>query len=130
MENDNKSYAGIIGEPIADLAIKTNIGKLIYQVLPVGRIDFLPAVSKFDWDDYLDGYAGNHKRIDRVRIYFNGVEQPYYRVASIGGEYSGWQYGKVIDEKMFLSLRNKIEQRNNNEFNNNMILGYISSGLP
>lgn len=38
--------------------------------------------------------------------------------------------GKVIDEKMFLSLRNKIEQRNNNEFNNNMILGYISSGLP
>ena len=96
--NDNKTYAGIIGEPIADLAIKTNTGKLTYQVYPITRTQFLPAVSKFDWSDYDYGYAGIGKRIDRVRIYFEGIEQPYYRVASINGEYSAWQYGRVIDE--------------------------------
>ena len=96
--NDNKSYAGIIGEPIADLAISTNIGKLTYQVFPIGRADYLPVVSQFNWDDYINGYAGNHKQIDRVKIYFEGIEQPYYRVASVRGEYSEWQYGRVIDE--------------------------------
>ena len=96
--NDNKSYAGIIGKPICDLAIKANIGKLTYQVYPIGKTDYLPVVSEFNWADYYNGYAGNHHPIDRVRIYFEGIEQPFYRVASINGDYSDWQYGKYIDE--------------------------------
>ena len=38
--------------------------------------------------------------------------------------------GKVIDEKIFLSLRNKINEGIYKEFNDNIVLGYISNGLP
>ena len=38
--------------------------------------------------------------------------------------------GKIIDEKMFLSFKNQFKEGENNTFNKNMILGYISNGLP
>ena len=98
VENNNKSFAGVIGEAIADVGIKINRGVIYYQVYPIGK-KWYGVVSKFDWSDYNDGYAGIGKRIDKIRIYFLGTEQPYYRVASIGGEYSSWQYGNLVDEK-------------------------------
>ena len=96
--NNNKSYAGVIGEAVADVAININGGVIFYQVYPIGYYWF-GLVSKLDWSDDNDGYAGITKRIDKIRIFFLGNEQPYYRVASKGGEYSEWQYGNLVDEK-------------------------------
>ena len=98
VEKDNKSYAGVLGEAIADVAIKANIGIVNYRVHAIGK-KWYGIIRKFDWSDSYNGYAGIGHRIDKIKIYFDGAEQPYYRVASIGGDYSKWQYGIKEDEK-------------------------------
>lgn len=93
-------YAGIQGHAITDVAIGVDQGSLWYQVHVKGG-SWLPAVTGYNINDYNNGYAGNGKIIDAVRVYYNtpadyankyGYQKAQYRVAPIGGSYYPWQY--------------------------------------
>ena len=96
--SNNQSYAEITGEAIANVAIKVNIGIVNYQVHVIGK-GWSRIARQFNWSNDNDGYSGNGERIDKIKIYFDGVEQPYYRVARIGENFSEWQYGNLEDAK-------------------------------
>ena len=61
--NGRNDYAGIIGKPITDIAIKN----CIYRVHIKGGT-WLSWVSGYNINDYKNGYAGNGKIIDAVQI--------------------------------------------------------------
>ena len=58
-----EDYAGIIGQPITDVAIKG----ATYRVHVKGG-NWLSWVSGYDTNDYYHGYAGNGKIIDAIQI--------------------------------------------------------------
>lgn len=93
-------YAGIPGHAITDIAIGVDRGSLWYQVHVKGG-GWLPAVTGYDINDYNNGYAGNGKVIDAVRVYYNtpadyaakyGYQKAQYRVSPLNGSYWPWQY--------------------------------------
>lgn len=93
-------YAGMRGRKITDIAIKVNKGAVWYQVHVLGG-GWLPAVTGYDWNDYTNGYAGEHKVIDAIRVYYTtpesvintyGYVQAQYRVSPVNGNYYEWQY--------------------------------------
>lgn len=93
-------YAGIQGHAITDVAIGVDQGSLWYQVHIKGG-SWLPAVTGYNINDYNNGYAGNGKIIDAVRVYYNtpadyankyGYQKAQYRVSPINSNYYAWQY--------------------------------------
>ena len=93
-------YAGIPGHSITDIAIGVDRGSLWYQVHVKGG-GWLPAVTGYNINDYNNGYAGNGKVIDAVRVYYNtpadyaaqyGYQKAQYRVSPLNGSYWPWQY--------------------------------------
>lgn len=93
-------YAGIQGHAITDVAIGVDRGSLWYQVHVKGG-SWLPAVTGYNINDYNNGYAGNGKIIDAVRVYYNtptdyankyGYQKAQYRVSPINSNYYAWQY--------------------------------------
>lgn len=93
-------YAGVPGHAITDIAIGVDRGSLRYQVHVKGG-SWLPAVTGYDINDYNNGYAGNGKVIDAVRVYYNtpadyaaqyGYQKAQYRVSPLNGSYWPWQY--------------------------------------
>lgn len=93
-------YAGIKGHAITDVAIGVDQGSLWYQVHVKGG-GWLPAVTGYNTGDYNNGYAGNGKPIDAVRVYYNtpadyikkyGYQKAQYRVSPLNGSYWPWQY--------------------------------------
>lgn len=99
-------YAGIRGKRITDVAIRCDKGELWYQVHILGG-DWLPKVSGCDWNDTENGFAGDNKAIDAVKVFYNtppdivsahGYQQAQYRVSSVNREYYGWQYDDEVDE--------------------------------
>ena len=93
-------YAGIPGHAITDIAIGVDRGSLWYQVHVKGG-GWLPAVTGYDINDYNNGYAGNGKVIDAVRVYYNtpadyaakyGYQKAQYRVSPLNGNYWPWQH--------------------------------------
>ena len=90
---NTQDYAGIRGYAITDIAIKVNKGSIKYRVHVKGG-DWLGFVTGYNWNDYNNGYAGNHKPIDLVQIiYSEDSELPKYRVSPINANYYSWQYG-------------------------------------
>ena len=90
---NTQDYAGIRGYAITDIAIKVNKGSIKYRVHVKGG-DWLGFVTGYNWNDYNNGYAGNHKPIDLVQIiYSEDSELPKYRVSPINSNYYSWQYG-------------------------------------
>lgn len=92
-------YAGIRGKKIIGIAIKCNKGSLWYQVHTVGG--WLPKVNGYNWKDHNNGYAGNGKAIDAVRVYYNtpddivsshGYQKAQYRVSPVNRGYYDWQF--------------------------------------
>ena len=85
-------YAGIIGTPITDIAIKVNKGSLQYRVHVKGG-KWLPFVSGYNWKDGANGYAGNGKQIDAVQVILTGVSGKVatYRVSPVKKNYYPWQ---------------------------------------
>lgn len=92
-------YAGIPGHAVTDIAVGTDLGTLWYQVHVMGGA-WLPIVKGYDIGDHDNGYAGNGKVIDAVRVYYNtpkdyalkyGYRKARYRVAPIGKNYYPWQ---------------------------------------
>lgn len=97
-------YAGVTGKAITDVAVKATEGAVKYRVHVRGG-GWLPYVTGYDIADDENGYAGDHRPIDAVEIYYttppsviekHGYLKAKYRVAPVGGYYYPWQYD---DEK-------------------------------
>lgn len=99
-----EDYAGVAGKAITDVAIKVTNGSVRYRVHINGG-GWLPYVTGYNTNDYINGYAGNGKEIDAIEVYYstpsdygkaNGYLKAKYRVSSINKGYYDWQYD---DEK-------------------------------
>lgn len=90
-------YAGWENSPITDVAVRVDKGSVWYQVHVKGG-DWLPSVTGYDINDFNNGYAGNGKPIDAIRIYYNTPDniRPYkkakYRVNDLP-----WMYDNEPD---------------------------------
>lgn len=93
-------YAGVIGKAITDIAIGVNIGSVKYRVHVLGG-GWLPWVTGFNINDYINGYAGNGKQIDAIEVYYftpekyaskYGYQKAQYRVSPLKANYYDWQY--------------------------------------
>ena len=98
--NNLDDYAGIIGKPITDIAVRVSEGTVKYRAHIKGG-GWLDHVSGYDVTDDENGYAGDNKPIDAIEIYYstpNSVVQKHgylkakYRVSQISGDYYDWQY--------------------------------------
>lgn len=98
--NDLSDYAGVIGKPITDVAIKATAGRVRYRVHVKGG-KWLPYVSGYSLSDHENGYAGDKRPIDAVEIYYytpdnivkeHGYYKAKYRVSPTSGGYYPWQY--------------------------------------
>lgn len=97
-------YAGVRGRKVTDVAIRCDKGALWYQVHVLGG-GWLPKVTGCNWNDPQNGFAGDHKVIDAVRVYYNtpadiihshGYQKAQYRTSPINGSYYSWQYDNEI----------------------------------
>lgn len=102
-------YAGWENSPITDIAIKVDRGSVKYRVAPKGK-DFLPWVTGYNINDYVNGFAGNGTPIDRIQIYYYTPSnvRPYkkakYRVDNLP-----WQTDTDVNSSMegFAGIRGK-----------------------
>lgn len=100
-------YAGIENKEIIGLAMKVDKGSIKYQVHIKGG-SWLPYVTGYNWADHNNGYAGNGKVIDAIRVYYNtpsdlvnngGYRKAKYRVSTIGNtNYYDWQLDDTVDK--------------------------------
>ncbi len=81
---------------ITDVAIKVDKGSVWYQVHVKGG-KWLPKVTGYDINEPKNGYAGDGKVIDAIRVYYNTPNdiRPYKKAKYRVNNY-GWQYD---DEK-------------------------------
>lgn len=93
-------FAGIQGIPITDAAIKVNKGSVKYRV-HIKDSDWLPYVTGCNWNDPINGYAGNGQIIDAIEVYYStpadiinkyGYQKAQYRISPVNGNYYSWQY--------------------------------------
>ena len=63
-------YAGLENHKITGFMAKADQGYLKYQVHVLGG-GWLPYVDGYDWKDAQNGYAGNGKIIDALRMYYD-----------------------------------------------------------
>ena len=98
--NNLEDFAGIQGTPITDVAIKVNKGSVKYRV-HVKNGGWLPYVTGCNWNDPVNGYAGNGQVIDAIEVYYYtpedvaqkyGYQKAQYRVSPVNGNYYSWQY--------------------------------------
>jgi len=100
-------YAGIENKKITDIAIKVDKGSVKYQVHVLGG-GWLPWVTGYNWSDHNNGYAGNGRPIDAIRVYYStpadlvkngGYQEAKYRVSRIGSTgYYDWQIDDVVNK--------------------------------
>lgn len=100
-------YAGIENKKITDVAIKVNKGSIKYQVHVLGG-GWLPWVTGYNWKDHNNGYAGNGRPIDAIRVYYStpsdlvkngGYQEAKYRVSRIGSTgYYDWQLDDTVNK--------------------------------
>ena len=98
--NNLEDFAGIQGTPITDVAIKVNKGSVKYRV-HIKDGDWLPYVTGCNWNDPVNGYAGNGQVIDAIEVYYYtpedvaqkyGYQKAQYRISPLNGAYYDWQY--------------------------------------
>ena len=102
-----QDYAGIENKKITGIIMKVDRGSIKYQVHVLGG-GWLPWVTGYNWNDHNNGYAGNGKPIDAIRIYYstpsdltkNGdYREAKYHVSSIGStSYYGWQLDDTVNK--------------------------------
>lgn len=99
-------YAGIENQRITDIAMKVDKGSVKYQVHILNG-SWLPWVTGYNWSDHNNGYAGNGKVIDAIRIYYStpsdlvqngGYQEAKYRISPIGSTgYYDWQIDDIVN---------------------------------
>lgn len=78
-----EDYAGFKNDPIIDIAIKVDKGKIKYQAHNKNG-KWLPYVTGYNINDYNNGYAGTDKEIDCIRIIYNeNGKKAKYRVNNL-----------------------------------------------
>lgn len=85
-------YAGWENSPITCLAMKVDKGSIKYRVHVKGG-SWLGWITKYDLNDYQNGYAGNNKPIDAVEVYYytpNSIRP--YKKAKYKVNNFAWQY--------------------------------------
>ena len=100
-------YAGIENKKITGIAMKVDLGSIKYQVHVLGG-DWLPYVTGYNWNDHNNGYAGNGKPIDAIRVYYttpsdltkNGdYREAKYHVSPIDSTcYYSWQLDDTVNK--------------------------------
>lgn len=104
--NNASSYAGEVGKPVTDVAVKVTSGKVRYRVHIKGG-SWLPYVTGYDICDHENGYAGDMKPIDAVEIYYytpsdvvssRGCLRAKYRVSALNQGYYPYQYDNEKDK--------------------------------
>lgn len=85
-----EDYAGVIGTPITDVAVKFSEGTCKYRVHVKGG-KWLPWVTGYNLKDNNNGYAGDKKVIDAIQIVYNGKYKAQYRVSPVGRNYYSYQ---------------------------------------
>lgn len=95
-------YAGKIGVPITDVAIRVSAGKIKYRVHLLDG-DWRPYVTGYNINDAANGYAGDKKIIDAIEVYYYtpdgvAVKKAKYRVSPMNGNYWPWQYDNEKDD--------------------------------
>lgn len=102
-----EDYAGIRGKKIIGIAARVDRGELKYQV-HILDIGWLPYVTGCDWDDTVNGYAGNGCVIDALRVYYStpddiveadGYKKAKYRVAPVERDYYSWQHDNETSDE-------------------------------
>lgn len=85
-------YAGIGYQSIIGVAIKVDKGSIWYQV-HIKDGGWLPKVTGYNLHDFENGWAGNNKPIDCIRIYYNTPDdiRPYKKAKYKVNTYA-WQY--------------------------------------
>jgi len=99
-------YAGVVGYPITDVAIKVSKGSVKYRVHVKGG-NWLGWITCYNINNSATGYAGNGKPIDAIEIYYSTPSdvknslsyclKAKYRVSPVNNRYYDWQYD---DEKI------------------------------
>lgn len=103
-----EDYAGVENRAVTDLAVKVSKGSIKYRVHVLGG-GWLPFVDGYNWNDVINGYAGDGKKIDAMQVIASGCGgKAKYRVSTIGStNYLPWVYddqdyagiiGKAIDK--------------------------------
>lgn len=89
---NDSGYAGWQGSPITDVAMRVDKGSIKYRVHVKGG-KWLGWITKYDLNDYMEGYAGNGKPIDAIQIYYYtpGDIRPYKKAKYKVNNY-GWQH--------------------------------------
>ena len=88
-------YAGVVGIPITDVAIKVSEGSVKYRVHIKGG-KWLPYVTGYNTSDYNNGYAGNGQAIDALEVIYTPAKgaksrKAKYRISPVKGNYWPWQ---------------------------------------
>lgn len=95
-----EDYAGIRGKEITDIAIGVDVGSVWYQVHIKGG-EWLDPVRGYDINDHKNGYAGDLKPIDAIRVYYetpqdyaaqHGYQKAQYCVSPLNRDYYSWQF--------------------------------------
>lgn len=93
-DKDGSGFAGIKGLPINGLAIKSNVGTIVYRA-HIKNGGWLAWITKFDKNDWYSGCAGfKTQQIDAVQISLDAQGyEVQYRVSPIGKDYFPWKTG-------------------------------------
>lgn len=91
-------YAGWENSAITGIAIKVDKGSVWYQAHVKGD-GWLPTVTGYDINDFVNGWAGDDRIIDCVRIYYNTPDdiRPYKKAKYCVNDYD-WQYDDEISK--------------------------------
>lgn len=87
-----EDYAGWKNSPIIGFAVKVDKGSVWYQAHVKGG-DWLEPVTGYDINDFENGWAGDDREIDCVRIYYNTPSdiRPFKKAKYKANDYE-WQY--------------------------------------
>lgn len=87
-----EDYAGFENSPIIGLAIKVDRGSIKYRVHSKNGY-WMPFVTEFNLNDYINGYAGDDTEIDEVEIYYFTPDdiRPFKRAKYKVNDYD-WQF--------------------------------------
>lgn len=98
-----EDYAGLENKKITGITMKVDKGSIKYQVHVLGG-GWLPYVTGYNWKDHDNGYAGNGKVIDAVRVVYTTpstltTRKSKYRVSPIGSaSYYDWQLSNTVNK--------------------------------
>lgn len=92
-------YAGWQDSPITGVAIKVDKGSIWYQVHVKGG-KWLGKVTGYNINDFINGWGGNNKPIDAIRVYYNTPSniRPFKKAKYRVNNY-GWQYDNETKNK-------------------------------